>query len=101
LILLELVGVVDKYRSLKVPLDGVIQDWQYWGADSSWNSMSFAPAVFPRPKEMVDKIHAQNAHLMIVAWPGFAPATSQYKEFKQKNMLINCPNRISQTNPMS
>ncbi|MFM2291934.1 MAG: hypothetical protein RIS29_1747 [Bacteroidota bacterium] len=85
----ELVGVVDKYRSLKVPLDGVIQDWQYWGADSSWNSMSFAPAVFPRPKEMVDKIHAQNAHLMIVAWPGFAPATSQYKEFKQKNMLIN------------
>ena len=85
----ELVGVVDKYRSLKVPLDGVIQDWQYWGADSSWNSMSFAPAVFPRPKEMVEKIHAQNAHLMIVAWPGFAPATNQYKEFKQKNMLIN------------
>ena len=84
-----MVGVVDKYRSLKVPLDGVIQDWQYWGADSSWNSMSFAPAVFPRPKEMVDKIHAQNAHLMIVAWPGFAPATNQYKEFKQKNMLIN------------
>lgn len=85
----ELVGVVDKYRSLKVPLDGIIQDWQYWGADSMWNSMSFAHNVFPDPKAMVEKIHAQKAHLMIVAWPGFAPATNQYKEFKQKNMLIN------------
>ncbi|HLP06198.1 MAG TPA: TIM-barrel domain-containing protein [Paludibacter sp.] len=85
----ELVGVVDKYRSLKVPLDGIIQDWQYWGADSMWNCMGFAPNVFPDPKSMVEKIHAQKAHLMIVAWPGFAPATKQYKEFKEKNMLIN------------
>jgi alpha-D-xyloside xylohydrolase len=85
----ELVGVVDKYRSLKVPLDGIIQDWQYWGADSMWNSMSFAPKVFPDPKAMVEKIHAQKAHLMIVAWPGFAPKTSQYKEFAQKKMQIN------------
>ena len=27
----ETVGVVRKYRELGVPLDGIIQDWQYWG----------------------------------------------------------------------
>lgn len=85
----ELLEVVNKYRGLKVPLDGIIQDWQYWGADSMWNCMNFAPKVFPDPKGMVEKVHDQKAHLMIVAWPGFAPATDQYKEFQQKKMLIN------------
>lgn len=85
----ELLSVVEKYRQLRVPLDGIIQDWQYWGADSSWNGMCFAPQVFPDPKAMVETIHAQNAHLMIVAWPGFGPKTQQYKEFKEKNMLID------------
>lgn len=85
----ELVGVVEKYRDLKVPLDGIIQDWQYWGRDSVWNAMSFDSKTFPDPKGMVDKIHNLKAHLMIVAWPGFGPLTNQYKELSQKKMMIN------------
>lgn len=27
----ELCGVLDKYRDLEIPLDGIVQDWQYWG----------------------------------------------------------------------
>ncbi len=37
----ELVYVLDKYRELQVPLDGIVQDWQYWGCDSNWNAMDF------------------------------------------------------------
>lgn len=37
----ELCNVLDKYRELKVPLDGIVQDWQYWGCDSNWNAMKF------------------------------------------------------------
>ena len=85
----ELLEVVEKYRSLKVPLDGIIQDWQYWGSDSNWNAMSFQPSIFPDPKGMVDKVHQMNAHIFIVAWPGVGPKTKQYAEFKEKNMLIN------------
>ena len=85
----ELLEVVQKYRDLKVPLDGIVQDWQYWGRDSLWNAMLFDPATFPDPKGMVDKVHQLKAHLFIVAWPGFGPLTKQYAEFKEKNMLIN------------
>jgi alpha-D-xyloside xylohydrolase len=85
----ELVDVVKRYRKLQVPLDGIVQDWQYWGKDSNWNGMNFDPSTYPNPKAMVDSVHAMNAHLFIVAWPGFAPATKQYQEFKAKNMLIN------------
>jgi len=85
----ELVDVVKKYRALGVPLDGIVQDWQYWGKDDNWNAMSFDATTYPKPKLMIDSVHGLNAHLFIVAWPGFAPKTSQYQEFKQKNMLIN------------
>lgn len=85
----ELVSIVEKYRALKVPLDGIIQDWQYWGRDSVWNSMSFDKATYPDPVGMVNKIHQLNAHLTIVAWPGFGPLTNQYAEFKEKKMLID------------
>ena len=85
----ETVGVVEKYRALKVPIDGIIQDWQYWGKDSVWNAMSFEKTTFPDPQGMVNKIHDLKAHLMIVAWPGFGPKTNQYKEFKSKKMMIN------------
>ena len=85
----ELVDVVKKYRALKIPLDGIVQDWQYWGKDDNWNAMSFEPTTFPKPQAMVDSVHQLNAHLFIVSWPGFAPKTPQYQEFKSKNMLIN------------
>ena len=37
----ELAQVLDKYRALRIPLDGIVQDWQYWGCDSNWNAMRF------------------------------------------------------------
>ncbi|GGH63437.1 alpha-D-xyloside xylohydrolase [Filimonas zeae] len=85
----ETMDVVDKYRSLGVPLDGIIQDWQYWGKDSAWNAMEFLNPGFPKPQEMIDHVHRRNAHFMISVWPGFGPLTRQYQYFKQNNMLID------------
>jgi alpha-D-xyloside xylohydrolase len=85
----ELVGVVNKYRELGVPLDGIIQDWQYWGNNYLWNAMEFLNAEFPNPKKMVEDIHRQNAHLIISIWSSFGPQTKQYREMKPKGMLMN------------
>ena len=85
----ELMDVVAKYRALNIPLDGIIQDWQYWGKDSVWNRMGWDPATYPDPKGMADFVHKNHAHLMVVTWPGFGPLTNQFKEFKEKNMQIN------------
>lgn len=85
----ELLEVVDKYRSLKVPLDGIIQDWQYWGPDSNWNSIGFDNPKFSHPKEMIDEVHRKNAHIMISVWPSFGPDTELFKIMKEKNMLLD------------
>jgi alpha-D-xyloside xylohydrolase len=85
----ELVGVVNKYRELGVPLDGIIQDWQYWGNNYLWNAMEFLNTEFPNPQKMVNDIHQQNAHLIISIWSSFGPQTKQFREMKPKGMLLD------------
>ena len=85
----ETVGVVKKYRSLGVPLDGIIQDWQYWGNNYLWNAMEFLNPEFGDPQKMVNDIHNLNARIIISVWSSFGPMTKQYREFDQKGMLMN------------
>lgn len=85
----ELVGVVKKYRELGVPLDGIIQDWCYWGTDyADWNGLRFNNPEYPDPQRMVDDVHGLNAHIAISIWPQFGKNTEVYKEFESKNMLL-------------
>lgn len=85
----ETVGVVKKYRELGVPLDGIIQDWQYWGDNYHWNAMEFLNPEFPNPQRMVDEVHDLNAHMIISIWSSFGPKTEQYQELKEKGMLMD------------
>ncbi len=85
----EVVDVLKKYRELQIPIDGMIQDWRYWGEDSVWNSMLWNKDRYPDPNRFTKEVHDLNAHLMVVAWPGFGPKTEQHQLFKKKNMLIN------------
>lgn len=85
----ELVGVVKKYRDLGVPLDGIIQDWQYWGNNYLWNAMEFLNPEFYNPQKMVDDIHSLNAHVIISIWNSFGPETKQYKELDKLGALMD------------
>lgn len=85
----EIVGVVRKYRELGVPLDGIIQDWQYWGNNYLWNAMEFLNAEFYDPQKMVEDIHAMHAHIIISIWNSFGPMTKQYKELKEIGALLD------------
>lgn len=112
----ELCEVLDKYRELKVPLDGIIQDWQYWGCDSNWNSMNFqnpryinkigdkeymkflpaddnlknisSDSKIKSPKEMIDYVHRNNAHIMISVWASFGPWTDMYRRMDSIGALM-------------
>lgn len=85
----ELVGVVRKYRDLRIPLDGIVQDWRYWGEDhKNWNAVEFRNPLFPNPGKMMEDVHRLNAHAIISVWPSFGPATGIYAELKQQNKLM-------------
>ena len=85
----ELLDVVKGYRAAGVPLDGIIQDWQYWGTNYTWNAMEFLNEQFPRPQDMVDQVHAMNAHMSISIWQSFGPMTKPYRQLKEKGLLLD------------
>jgi alpha-D-xyloside xylohydrolase len=85
----ELVGVVKQYRQLGVPLDGIIQDWQYWGNNYLWNAMEFLNPEFHNPKKMVSDVHGLNAHMIISIWSSFGPQTKQYRDLEKIEALMN------------
>lgn len=85
----ELLQVVSKYRALKIPIDGIVQDWQYWGNNYLWNAMEFLNGEFARPQQMIDSVHAMNAHIIISIWSSFGPKTKAFNEMNAKGMLFD------------
>ena len=84
----ETESIVDKYRELQVPLDGIIQDWQYWGSNYLWNAMDFLAEDFADGPQMIQNVHRKHAHFMISIWASFGPQTQQYRELSQKGLLM-------------
>jgi alpha-D-xyloside xylohydrolase len=77
----ELMGVARKLRDLKVPVDGIIQDWQYWPAgNNTWGSHQFDPARYPDPAGMFKELHAMNYHNLISVWAKFDVGSENSKE---------------------
>jgi len=82
----QLLGVLKRYRELKLPLDNIVQDWRYW-KDDAWGSHRFDKSRYPDPKAMVEQVHAEHAHLMISVWPKFYPTTKNYQELDAKGAM--------------
>ena len=85
----QLLEVVRKYREMGVPFDGIIQDWQYWGSNYTWNAMEFINDEFSNAQRMIDEVHEKNAHMSISIWSSFGPHTKQFAELKDKGLLLD------------
>jgi alpha-D-xyloside xylohydrolase len=85
----ELLGVVDQYRALQVPLDGIIQDWQYWGSNYLWNAMDFLTEEYANGEQMIRDVHQKHAHFMISIWASFGPKTKAYRQLDEKGLLFD------------
>lgn len=84
----ETESIVDKHRELQVPLDGIIQDWQYWGSNYLWNAMDFLSEDFQSGPQLIKNVHQKHAHFMISIWASFGPQTQQFRELNEKGLLL-------------
>ncbi|MBR6600727.1 MAG: DUF5110 domain-containing protein [Bacteroidaceae bacterium] len=85
----ELLEVVRKYRDMGIPFDGIIQDWQYWGGNYTWNAMEFINENFGQAQRMIDEVHKRNAHISISVWSSFGPETKPFKQLKERDLLMD------------
>jgi len=81
----ELLGVAQKYRELKIPIDDIVQDWFWWNrkGEHVFNEN------YPDPKGMIDQLHAEHFHLMISVWPFFEPGSTAYETMDRNGWFID------------
>lgn len=77
-----------KFRDLHIPVDNIVQDWNYWKLDS-WGSHEFEAARYPNPQAMLDSVHALNGRFMISVWPKFYDTVKNYKELDSKGWMYH------------
>jgi alpha-D-xyloside xylohydrolase len=83
----ELMSVAEKYRRLKMAIDNIIQDWDYWNGAANWSGMFFDKTLFPEPKQMCDQLHRMNFHIIISIWPALGPKTAIYVDMQKHGFL--------------
>ena len=68
----EVVDTVRQFRERKIPLDLIVQDWNYW-QPGRWGSPVPDPERYPDIQAMTSAVHALNAKVMISIWPNPSP----------------------------
>ncbi len=63
----EILQTVNRFRKEQLPIDMIVQDWQYWGK-YGWNSMKFDEEFYPDPKALTDSLHSMGVKLMVSVW---------------------------------
>jgi alpha-D-xyloside xylohydrolase len=63
----EILETASEFRRKKLPVDLMVQDWQYWGK-YGWNAMRFDETDYPAPREMTDSLHRMGMRLMLSVW---------------------------------
>ena len=84
----ELLGIAQEYRKRQIPIDNIVQDWDYWGNNDNWGGMVFDKTRYPHPKEMIDILHKEHFHLMISIWAGLGPDSQIYKDMDKHGYLF-------------
>ena len=84
----ELVSTLAEFRKRHIPIDNIVQDWNYWPEDQ-WGSHEFEASRYPNPQKMLDDVHQMHGRFMISVWPKFYVNTNNYKELNAKGWMYN------------
>ncbi len=85
----ELMNVAVEYRERRMPIDNIVQDWDYWNGPEHWGGMFFDKTLFPTPAEMLERLHTMHYHMMISIWPALGPQTEIYREMYKHGYLYS------------
>ncbi|MDR0893722.1 MAG: DUF5110 domain-containing protein [Prevotellaceae bacterium] len=82
----DLVNTLKEYRTRRIPIDMIVQDWNYW-PNGQWGTMSMNPEFYPDKKALADEIHRLNAKLMISVWPN-PQGSAQTDDFRRRGFML-------------
>ncbi len=85
----DILTTVKTFREKKIPLDNIVQDWQYWKINE-WGSQQFDPARYSNPDSMIDVLHNQyHCKFMISVWAKFYKDIPNFDLMYKQGFLLN------------
>jgi alpha-D-xyloside xylohydrolase len=94
----HLVQTVKEFRQRNLPMDVIVQDWQYWG-NKGWGVPQFDETNYPNPSKFIKEIHDLNAHFNISIWSNPDKNSEIGKEYVSKNRFIPGTKWLDYFNP--
>jgi alpha-D-xyloside xylohydrolase len=83
----HLVETVKEFRKRNIPMDVIVQDWQYWGK-YGWGVPKFDETNYPDPAGFIKELHSLHAHFSISVWENPDKNSEIGKDFVTKNFFI-------------
>jgi alpha-D-xyloside xylohydrolase len=83
----QILDIAAEFRKRKIPVDVIVQDWQYWGK-YGWNAMRFDEDAYPDPAEMMSALHRQDFHMVISVWAKFGAETAVNREMENAHLVL-------------
>lgn len=83
----HLVQTVQEFRRRNLPLDVIVQDWQYWGKHG-WGVPQFDTTNYPNPEQFIKQLHDLNAQFSISVWENLDKKSEVAKEYLAKDLYL-------------
>lgn len=96
----EILDTAREFRRRKLPVDIMVQDWQYWGKHG-WNAMRFDETHYPDPAGLVNDLHALDMRLMLSVWSKVDRKAELGQAMAAKNYYIPGTDWIDFFNPQA
>ena len=94
----HLVETIKEFRKRNLPVDVIVQDWQYWGS-RGWGVPQFDEKDYPNPSSFIKELHDLNAHFNISIWSNPDKNSAIGKEYVAKNRFIPNTKWLDYFNP--
>jgi alpha-D-xyloside xylohydrolase len=94
----NLVETVQEFRKRNIPMDVIVQDWQYWG-NRGWGVPQFDTIHYPNPAGFIKELHNLHSHFNISIWSNPDKNSTIGKEFVAKNRYIPNTKWLDYFNP--
>ena len=83
----HLVQTMEEFRKRNLPVDVIVQDWQYWGKHG-WGIPKFDESHYPEPATFIKQLHNLNAHFSISVWENLDKTSEVAKEYIAKDLYL-------------
>jgi alpha-D-xyloside xylohydrolase len=94
----QLVETVAEFRRRNLPLDVIVQDWQYWG-NRGWGVPQFDESNYPDPAGFIKELHDLNAHFNVSIWSNPDKGSTLGQEYVRKGRYMPNTKWLDYFNP--